>query len=148
MVWSDNAYLETNKREPYLTEEIKKSTYFDKYGLSGLFTKAAKRIVKITNYLNKSTLDDFTKILNDTEDEKWNQLVLKEKIENLKIELQKQYKVLMMIEYNKKCAIFKYLRRLNENRRGKAKASKEAAKLVYIEHAPFKARSIQYWTNY
>ena len=148
LVWSDNAHLETNKRGPYLTGEIKKSTYFDKYGPSGSFTKAAKGTVKITNYLNKSTLDDFTKIVDDTKDEEWNQLVLKEKIENLKIELQKQHKVLTVTEYNKKRAIFEYLRRLDENGRGKAKASKEAAELVYIEHAPFKARSIQYWANY
>ena len=54
----------------------------------------------------------------------------------------------MVTEYNKKRAIFEYLRRLDENGRGKEKASKEAAELVYIEHALFKARTIQYWANY
>ena len=46
------------------------------------------------------------------------------------------------------CAISEYLRRLDENERGKVKASEEAAELVYIEYAPFKVRAIQYWGNY
>src|SRR6185369_16763721 len=42
LVWSNNAYLERKKRGPYLTGKTKKSTYFDKYGPSGSFTKATK----------------------------------------------------------------------------------------------------------
>ena len=148
LVWSDNAHLETKKRGPYLTGKTKKSIYFDKYGPSGSFTKAAKGTAKITTYLNKSTSDDFTEVLDDAENEGWNKLALNERIKNLKIELQKQQKELMVTEYNKKRAIFEYLRRLDENGRGKEKASKEAAELVYIEHALFKARTIQYWVNY
>jgi len=89
LVWSDNAHLETKKRRPYLTGKMKKSIYFDKYGPSGSFTKAAKGTVKITTYLNKSTPDDFTEVLDDVENEGWNKLALNEKIKNLKIEFQK-----------------------------------------------------------
>ena len=62
---------------------MKKSTYFDKYGPSGSFTKAAKGTAKITTYLNKPTPDDLTDVLDDAENEGWNKLVLNEKIKNL-----------------------------------------------------------------
>src|SRR5271154_5446931 len=42
LVWSNNACLEKKKRGPYLAGKTKKSTYFNKYGPSGSFTKAAK----------------------------------------------------------------------------------------------------------
>ena len=74
LVWPDNAHLETKKRGPYLTRKMKKSTYFDKYGPSGSFTKAAKGTAKITTYLNKPTPDDFTEVLNDAENEGWDKL--------------------------------------------------------------------------
>src|SRR5437764_15449517 len=51
LVWSNNAYLERKKRGPYLTGKTKKSNYFDKYGPSGSFTKAAKGTKKITTFL-------------------------------------------------------------------------------------------------
>src|SRR2546421_12905111 len=105
LVWSNNAYLERKKRGPYLTGKTKKSTYFDKYGPSGSFTKAAKGTAKITTYLNKPTPDDLTDVLDDAENEGWNKLVLNEKIKNLKIELQKQQKELTVTEYNKKRVI-------------------------------------------
>ena len=53
-----------------------------------------------------------------------------------------------MTEYNKKRAIFEYLRRLDDNGNGKVKASMEAAKLVFIESAPYRAKTICYWANY
>ena len=83
LVWSNNAHLEQKKRGPYLTGKIKKSTYFDKYGLSGSFTKAAKGTTSILTLINKhrSTPDDFSDILDNTEDEEQNgQLDLKKKL--------------------------------------------------------------------
>src|SRR5215470_14807751 len=47
LVWSSNAQLEQKKRGPYLTGITKKSTYFDKYGPSGSFTRAAKGTLNI-----------------------------------------------------------------------------------------------------
>ena len=51
-------------------------------------------------------------------------------------------------EYNKKRAIFEYLTRLDDNGKGKMKASTEAVQLVFIGGGSYKARSIRYWANY
>jgi len=147
LVWSNNAYLERKKRGPYLTGKTKKSTYFDKYGPSGSFTKAAKGTKKITFLIKNSIPDDFDKILGDSEnDEQVNQYNLNERIEILKKELKEQQKVLTVTECNKKRAVFEYLNRLDG--KGKQRASMEAAQLVFIESAPYRARSIRYWANY
>ncbi|CAI2181215.1 13064_t:CDS:2 [Funneliformis geosporum] len=132
-VWSDSAHLEQKKRGPYLTGKTKKSTYFDKYGLSGSFTKAAKGTANILTLINKhkSIPADFDEVLDDMEIDELNymSLNLKERIENLKVELKEKQKSLTVTEYNKKRAIFEYLRRLDDNENGKVKASIEAAKL-------------------
>ena len=152
LVWTDNTHLEQKKRGPYLTGKIKKSTYFDKYGPNGSFTKAAKGNTKITTFMNKDkpVPDDFIEVLDDINDEKeQNYLNIGERIENLKTELKEQYKILTVIEYNKKQAIYEYLKRLDENRgKEKIKVSKEAAQLVFINCAPHRARTIQYWANF
>ena len=89
LVQSDNAEFEQKKRGPYLAGKTKKSTYFDKYGPNGSFTKAAKGTSKISTFFkkNQSTPEDFEEVLDDMEDEGQNQLDLKKRIENLKIEL-------------------------------------------------------------
>ena len=115
---------------------------------SGSFTKAAKGTKKITTFLIKNPIpDDFDKILGDSEnDEQDNQYNLNERIEILKKELKEQQKVLTVTECNKKRAVFEYLNRLDG--KGKQRASMEAAQLVFIESAPYRARSIRYWANY
>ncbi|PKK45876.1 hypothetical protein RhiirC2_834733, partial [Rhizophagus irregularis] len=150
LVWSDNAHLEQKKRGPYLTGKTKKSTYFDKYGPSGSFTKAAKGTIKISMLMNKhqSTPIDFEEVLDDMEDEGPNPFNLNEKIEILKAELKNQQKSMTVAEYNKKRAIFEYLTRLDDNGKGKTKASMEVVQLVFIGGGPYKARSIRYWANY
>ena len=51
-------------------------------------------------------------------------------------------------EYNKKRAIFEYLKKyVNENKR-KVNASVEAAELIYIEHIPGKSKFIRYLASY
>ena len=152
LVWSNDAYLERKKRGSYLTGKTKKSTYFDKYGPSGSFTKAANGTKKITTFLIKNSIpDDFDEILDESEnDEQDNQYNLNERIEILKKELKEQQTVLTVTECNKKRAVFEYLNRLDNNGKGKQsiKASIEAAQLVFIESAPYRARSIRYWANY
>ncbi|CAI2195445.1 19783_t:CDS:1, partial [Funneliformis geosporum] len=59
---------------------------------------------------NQSTPEDFEEVLDDMEDKGQNQLNLKKRIENLKIEFKEQQKSLTIAEYNKKRAIFEYLR--------------------------------------
>ncbi|PKB92116.1 hypothetical protein RhiirA5_387884 [Rhizophagus irregularis] len=83
------------------------------------------------------------------EDEEQNHLDLNKRIENLRIELKKQQSSLNVTEYNKKRAIFEYLRRLSDNDgKGKIKASVEAAQVVFIENTQYKARIIRYWAKY
>src|SRR5947199_9897131 len=96
LVWSDSAHLKQKKREPYLTGKTKKSTYFDKYGPSGCFTKAAKGTAKISTFFKKNqpTPEDFEEVLDDMEDEEQNQLDLNKRIEILMIELKEQQKLL------------------------------------------------------
>ena len=74
LVWSDNAYLEQKKRGSYLIEKTKKSTYFNKYGSSGSFTKATKGTAKIITFMSKYQLipDDFDEVLDDMENEEQN----------------------------------------------------------------------------
>ena len=54
-------------------------------------------------------------------DEEQNHLNLVERIENLKTELIEQQKTLTVTEYNKKRAVFEYLKRLDDNGKGKNK---------------------------
>ena len=106
LVWSDSAHLEQKKRGPYLIGKTKKSTYFDKYGPSGSFTKAAIGTANILTLINKhkSIPDDFDEVLDDMENEEFNHtlLNLKERVENLKVELKEKQKSLTVTEYNKK----------------------------------------------
>ena len=55
---------------------MKKLTYFDKYGPSGSFTKAAKGTIKISTFMNKNQgiPDDFVKVLDDLDEEEQNLL--------------------------------------------------------------------------
>ncbi len=69
---------------------------------------------------------------------------LKKKIESLKMELKEKQKSLTMIEYNKKQAIFEYLKKLDNNEKGMVKASIEAVELVFIKSALYRARTIRY----
>ena len=106
LVWSDSAHLEQKKRRPYLIGKTKKLTYFDKYGPNGSFTKAAIGTANILTLINKhkSIPDDFDEDLNDMKNEEFNHtlLNLKERVENLKVELKEKQKSLTVTEYNKK----------------------------------------------
>ncbi|CAI2193355.1 10807_t:CDS:2, partial [Funneliformis geosporum] len=150
--WDDEVDLlkfEQKKRRPYLARKTKKSIYFDKYGLSGSFTKAAKGTSKISTFFkkNQSTPEDFEEVLNDMEDEGQNQLDLKKRIENLKIKLKEQQKSLIIAEYNKKRAIFEYLRQLDNNGNGKIKASVEAYNCVLLSIHYIDVVTVTRWLN-
>ncbi len=87
-------------------------------------------------------MDDIDDIKNEEQNN------LKKKIESLKIKLKEKQKLLTVIEYNKKQAIFEYLKKLDNNEKGMVKASIEAVELVFIESASYRVRTIQYWANY
>ena len=54
LVWFDNA--DDNVKKTYTRNS--KATYFQKYGSSGAFTKAAKLSQLITNFFNKNIMKD------------------------------------------------------------------------------------------
>ena len=55
---------------------------------------------------DKSVSNDFDEILDDMDKEKYNRFNISEKIENLKIKLKAQHKILIAAEYNRKCAVY------------------------------------------
>ena len=50
--WTKDAILEKQKRGKYMTGKLPKSTYYDKYDPSDIYTKAAEGSSKITDFLN------------------------------------------------------------------------------------------------
>jgi len=70
------------------------------------------------------------------------------KIKALKEELEGHHNKMKVNKYNKKRAIFEYLKLLDKNGAGKVKASLNAAQMVFIDGGVWKARQIQYWVNY
>jgi hypothetical protein len=103
-VWKDNNLLEKTKRGPYMKGKIPKSTYYDKFGLKGMFTKAAAGSKKITSFFKNNNdaqegnLSDIEEeFSSDPEDEVCQ---INEKIQKLKDELEKQHSKMTVVEYN------------------------------------------------
>jgi len=116
LVWKDNTILEKHQRSPYLVGPIKKSTYYDKWGPSGIYTVAAKGTKKINKYFsslkNSNTLssNEVEEILNSVdEDNGWVFENTLQKVTALKTELEQSHQKMSVVEYNKKRAIFEYL---------------------------------------
>ena len=140
LFWTSEANKNIQKSGPYKTGKCPKSTYYDKYGPSGSFTKAAKGTTKITSFWNNS-MQEIDNLDNLDEESMWETEEVNEKKENLKKELMNPSKM-DLVEYNKKRAIFEYLKRLDNAEKGKLKASKEAAQLVFLESVPHKSKLI------
>ena len=51
-------------------------------------------------------------------------------------------------EYNKKWAIFEYLKQLNKNGGGTMVASLKVAQTIFLDGGVWKARQIRYWAKY
>ncbi|CAJ0838087.1 12669_t:CDS:2 [Entrophospora sp. SA101] len=125
--WTDGASLEKQKRGKYMKGKTPNSTYYDKYGPSGTFTKAAEGSQKITDFFQSKESENLPEFLkNELTDGKNN---------------------MAFSEYNKKHAIFEYLKRLNNGKR-KINSSLEAAQIVFIDPAPCKSRTVRYWASY
>ena len=159
--WTDDASLEKQKRGMYMKGRIPKSTYYDKYGPSGTFTKAAEGSQKITDFFQSEKSESSNNLLGDWEEvmgdddydeddntgNEWREKNMSEKIEFLKNELINSKDNMSFSEYNKKRAIFEYLKRLN-NGKGKINSSLEAAQIVFINPPSGKSRTIRYWASY
>lgn len=98
--------MEKKIRGPYLTGSTKKSTFYDNYGLSGKWTKAAESTSKLTSFFSPKNKE--MEIL--IEDNGWNFKGVEVKIEDLKEELKRDQYKMSVIEYNKKRAIFEMLK--------------------------------------
>ena len=141
-------------RGPYLTGLTKKSTFYDNYGPSGKWTKAAEGTSKLTDFFgskNKEMIENKTD--DDIEgvfanDDEWNFKEIEVKIEGLREELRNNQCKMSVFKYNKKRAIFEMLKRVKENEKGLIKASVEAAELAFIDSRPYKARCIRVWAKY
>ena len=115
LVWKKDAYLEKKMREPYLTGPTKKSTFYDNYGPSGKWTKAAEGASKLTSFFSSKN-KEITE--NETDDDieetfmgdEWDFKEMELKIEELKEELKSSQYKMSVIEYNKKRAIFEMLK--------------------------------------
>ncbi|CAI2183632.1 6880_t:CDS:1, partial [Funneliformis geosporum] len=147
LVWKEDNQFEKIKRGIYMKGKTSKSTYYDKYGPNGTFTKAAAGVKKITNFFKvKSNAQDkaqdleseITKSdLSDSDDKiDCHTYQINERIQFLKEQLEKQHNKMTVIEYNQKRAIFEYLVRLDSNGCGKMYASLEAAKIVFVDSGP------------
>jgi hypothetical protein len=72
--WTDDAPLVKQKRGMYMKGKIPKSTYFDKFGPNGSFTKAAEGSSKITQFFPKKNHEsnnlpsDWNEVLDDSDD--------------------------------------------------------------------------------
>ena len=66
--WNANSEFEKTKRDPYKTGKISRSTYYDKWGPSGSFTKSAIGTSKITSFFpTQLNANNAIKNLNDPE---------------------------------------------------------------------------------
>ncbi|CAB4402431.1 unnamed protein product [Rhizophagus irregularis] len=141
------------------TKETPRSTYYDKWGPSGSFTRSAIGTSKITNFFStQSNTDD--EIINldhdivdeseqsESEEENLYDVNIDVKLKFLKEELENQHNKMKVDEYNKKRAIFEYLKLLNKNGSGKMKASLSIAQIIFIDGRIWKARQIRHWSNY
>ncbi|CAG8761604.1 25472_t:CDS:2 [Dentiscutata erythropus] len=133
-----NDQFEKTKRGPYMKGKTPKSTYYDKYGPTGIFTKAAVGTKKITSFFTSSQpLDpnDLEEISDDSDSEPDSYtLTINRKANNLKKQLEQNHNKLTVKEYNYKRAIFEYLILLSKNNgRGKIKASLDVARKVFID---------------
>ena len=116
LVWKKDAYLEKKMRGPYLTGLTKKSTFYDNYGPSGKWTKAAEGTSKLTDFFgskNKEMVEN--KMDNGIEevfanDDEWNFKEIEVKIEGLREELRNNQCKMSVFKYNKKRAIFEMLK--------------------------------------
>ncbi|CAB4474979.1 unnamed protein product [Rhizophagus irregularis] len=157
--WNVNNEFEKKKRGPYKTRETPRSTYYDKWGPSGSFTRSAIGTSKITKFFpTQSNTDD--EIINldhnivdeseqsKSEEENLCDVNIDVKLKFLKEELENQHNKMKVDEYNKKRAIFEYLKLLNKNGSGKMKASLSVAQIIFIDGRIWKARQIRHWSNY
>lgn len=141
-----------------------KSTYYRKFGVSGVLANAAKESSKITSFFgsenasvsvlvsgfsdNNNPLSEFVGGSSANLDKKETMsVVLSEKINQLREDLLKNAQIFTAFEYNKRRTVYEYFVRL-DNGVGKMQASEEAANVVYISPKPYTAKWIRALAKY
>ncbi|CAJ0844310.1 9325_t:CDS:2 [Entrophospora sp. SA101] len=129
--WTDDALLVKQKRGMYMKGKSPRSTYYD-------------------NHESNDLPSDWREILDNSDDSdiEWETQGLFNRIETLKNDIITNQNKMCILEYNKKCAIFGYLNRLDNKGRGKMNAGIEAAKIIFIEGNPGKPRIIRRWASF
>ncbi|CAJ0841352.1 9789_t:CDS:2, partial [Entrophospora sp. SA101] len=149
--WESDLDLEQekkNKRGLYMKGKVPKSTFYDKWGPSGLFTKAAASASKITTYFPvhnnpSSEINENLELIESSSGSDDNILSnnsIDKKIKDLKVELDKGHNMIAG-EYNKKRSIYEYLKSVEKNNGNKVKSSSEVAKLVYVDGGSWEGMS-------
>ncbi|PKY56955.1 hypothetical protein RhiirA4_508603 [Rhizophagus irregularis] len=119
--WNVNNEFEKKKRGPYKTRETPRSTYYDKWGPSGSFTRSAIGTSKITNFFptQSNTDDEIINLDHDIVDESEQSESEEENLCDVNIDVN-----------------------------GKMKASLSVAQIIFIDGGIWKARQIRHWSNY
>jgi len=143
--WNADNEFEKKKRGLYKASKISKSTYYDKWGPSGSFTKSAISTSKITSFFptqfnaDDENLDEIesqseqSEISESEEENLYKVNNIDAKINALRRELESQHNKMKVVEYNKKRAIFEYLKLLDKNGGEKMKASLDIAQMVFVD---------------
>ncbi|KAF0369722.1 hypothetical protein F8M41_013439 [Gigaspora margarita] len=96
--WKNDSQFEKTKRGPYMKGKTPKSTYYNKYGPNGIFTKAAVGTKKITSFFTSPQLSDQNdleeiEISDDSDSEPDSYaLMINKKANDLKKELEQNHK--------------------------------------------------------
>ncbi|CAG8507036.1 16297_t:CDS:2 [Dentiscutata erythropus] len=153
LAWKNDSQFEKTKQGPYMKSKTPKSTYYDKYRPTGIFTKAAVGTKKITSFFTSSQPLDPNNLeeISDDSDSEPNSytFMINRKANDLKKQLEQNHNKLMVKEYNYKRAIFEYFILLSKNNgHGKIKASLDVARKVFIDGNVWKAQKIRYLMKY
>lgn len=138
LVWK-----EPERENTRVIKGVPKTTYYRKFGVSGMLANAAKKTHKITNFFGP-TAESSTSVSSASSGFSNK---LDGEITQLREDLLKNGRVLTALEYNERRAVYEYLMRL-DNGHGKIKASQEAANMVYISPRPHRSKRIRSVANF
>ncbi len=148
--WRPDAKLEIEKRDPYKVGKTPKSTYYDKWEPSGLWTKAAKGTQKLESFFNlqdESMQEGSQDISSDEEEASMFVQPSEDIVLSLEKDLKENFNEMLAKEYVTKRAIFEYLKHLLKEEK-KIKASMDTVNIVYNSNSKLTATWVQKIAKY
>ena len=148
--WRPDAKLEIEKRGPYKVGKTPKSTYYDKWEPSGLWTKAAKGTQKLESFFNlqdESMQEGSQDISSDEEEASMFVQPSEDMVLSLEKDLKENFNGMLAKEYVTKRAIFEYLKHLLKEEK-KIKASMDTVNIVYNSNSKLTATWVQKIAKY